>query len=167
MARLAQIVIKRWGQETPTPAPILGAEERDELRVGIAGHAFDHLGAIGDQAAAAAASGMTIIYPACFGQIGYDGLPGPEEIEFLRKKFSAYLHDAKASGIKLALAYVCSTSIVRLETFDKNWSKEFRAQFVTPTGPMAATGSRRQTATLMVRGQLSPGMHEQPRLADL
>ncbi|HZJ17150.1 MAG TPA: hypothetical protein VFD27_19005 [Chthoniobacteraceae bacterium] len=132
MARLAQIVIKRWGQETPTPAPILGAEERDELRVGIAGHAFDHLGAIGDQAAAAVASGMTIIYPACFGQIGYDGLPGPEEIEFLRKKFSAYLHDAKASGIKVALAYVCSTSIVRLETFDKNWSKEFRAQFVTP-----------------------------------
>jgi hypothetical protein len=50
----------------------------------------------------------------------------------LRKKFSDYIRDAKASGIKLALAYVCSTSIVKLETFDKNWSKEFRAQFATP-----------------------------------
>ena len=114
-----------------TTLPI-NAEERHELRVGIAGHAFEHLGAIGDQAEAAAASGMTIIYPGCFGQMGAEGLPAPEQTEVLRKKFNAYLRDAKASGVKLALAYVCSTSIVKLETFDKNWSKEFRAQFATP-----------------------------------
>ncbi|MEO7299977.1 MAG: hypothetical protein ABI042_15530 [Verrucomicrobiota bacterium] len=103
-----------------------------ELRVGIAGHAFDHLGGIGDQADAAIASGMTIIYPGCFGQMGAEGLPAPKEIEILRKQFSDYLAGAKKNGIKLALAYVCSTSIVKLETFDKNWSQEFRGQFSTP-----------------------------------
>src|SRR6516162_2445740 len=42
-----------------------------ELRVRIAGHVFDHLGSIGDQAAAAAASGANIIYVSGLGALGY------------------------------------------------------------------------------------------------
>ena len=110
-----------------------GAEIPRELRVGVAGHAFEHLGSIGEQAAAAAASGATIIYPAGFGQMaGYDGLATPEELEKGHETFSAYVRRAKADGIELAIAYVCATSIVKLETFDRNWSDEFRAKFSTP-----------------------------------
>ena len=50
------------------------AAERRELRIGVASHAFDHLGNIGEQAEAAAASGSTIIYATGFGGIGYEGL---------------------------------------------------------------------------------------------
>ncbi len=104
-----------------------------ELRVGIAGHAFEHLGGIGDQADAAIASGMTIIYPAGFGQMaGYDGLAKPEELKKAHEKFIAYNRRAKTNGIQLAIAYVCATSIVKLESFDRNWSDTFRAKFSTP-----------------------------------
>lgn len=41
-----------------------------ELRVGVAGHAFDHLGNLGGQAEAAAASGATIICAAGLGGLG-------------------------------------------------------------------------------------------------
>ncbi|MEO6436217.1 MAG: hypothetical protein ABIP55_10735, partial [Tepidisphaeraceae bacterium] len=108
------------------------AGERPELRVGIAGHAFEHLGAIGDQADTAVDSGINIIYPGCFGQMGAEGLPAAKELEEYRKKFIAYVRRAKERGVKLSLAYVCSTSIVKLDTFDKNWTNEFRAQFTTP-----------------------------------
>ena len=110
----------------------INAAERPELRVGIAGHAFDHLGAIGDQAEAAAASGSTIIYAGGVGEVGYNGFLKPEELTALAAARNAYVRRAKANGIQLALGYVCATSIVKLETFDKNWSKEFRAQFETP-----------------------------------
>ena len=113
--------------------PSQAAEIPRELRVGIAGHAFDHLGGIGEQAEAAAASGATVIYPAGFGQMGgYDGLAKPQELKKGHDTFSAYVRRAKADGIQLAIAYVCATSIVKLETFDRNWSDEFRAKFATP-----------------------------------
>ncbi|MGI8967244.1 MAG: hypothetical protein ACR2H1_14315, partial [Limisphaerales bacterium] len=109
------------------------AEIPRELRVGAAGHAFEHLGGIGEQADAAAASGATIIYPAGFGQMaGYDGIATTGELKKAREKFSEYNRSAKANGIQLAIAYVCATSIVKLETFDRNWTDEFRAGFSTP-----------------------------------
>ncbi len=108
------------------------AAERRELRVGVAGHAFDHLGNIADQAETAAASGCTIIYGTGFGGIGYLGLPFPAELAEQHKTNSEYVARARRSGIQLALGYVCATSIVKLETFDRNWSPTFRAQFTAP-----------------------------------
>ena len=103
-----------------------------ELRVGTAGHAFDHLGSIGDQAEAAAASGASIIYVTGLGALGYQGLPPAQEIDRQRKATAAYLLKARHHGIRLALGYVCATSLVNMDAFDRNWSKEFRARFHTP-----------------------------------
>jgi hypothetical protein len=107
--------------------PVL-AEPR-ELRVGVAGHAFDHLGAIGEQAKAATASGANIIYVTGLGGVGYLGLPAADAFATQRQAAAAYLRNAKRQGIRLAIGYVCATSIVKLETFDKNWSPAFRARF--------------------------------------
>jgi hypothetical protein len=112
--------------------PLARSADVDPLAVGIAGHAFDHLGAIADQAQAAAASGATIIYGTGFGSIGYSGLPTPEKLAEAGRSISAYVRQAKASGIRLDIGYLCATSIVKLETFDANWTAEFRAQFSTP-----------------------------------
>jgi len=103
-----------------------------ELRVGMAGHAFDHLGNIGEQAEAAAASGATIIYATGLGGDGYSGLPAPDTLKQRREAAADYVRRAKARGIRLALGYLCATSIVKLESFDRNWSPEFRVQFRTP-----------------------------------
>ncbi|HEU0037967.1 MAG TPA: hypothetical protein VFR76_01715, partial [Verrucomicrobiae bacterium] len=105
---------------------------RAELRVGQAGHAFDHLGNIGAQAEAAAASGATIIYATGLGALGYQGLPPADELKRQCDAAAAYTRSAKRRGIRLVLGYVCATSIVKLDTFDRNWAPEFRAQFTTP-----------------------------------
>lgn len=98
------------------------------LRIGTAVHAFEHLGGISHQAEAAAASGATIIY-AGFGAAGYNGLPSPAEFKKLCLEEAAYVRKAKKKGIEIAMGYVCATSIVGLDTFDKNWTPEFRSQF--------------------------------------
>lgn len=103
-----------------TPSP--------RLRIGVAVHAFDHLGAIGHQAEAAAESGATLIY-AGFGAAGYNGLPSPAAFKKLCQAEAAYVRSARKQGIEIAIGYVCATSIVGLDTFDKNWTPEFRAQF--------------------------------------
>jgi hypothetical protein len=103
-----------------------------ELRVGQAGHAFDHLGNIGAQAEAAAASGATIIYATGLGAFGYQGLPSPEELRRQRETTAIYNRAAKRRGIRLVLGYVCATSMVKLDAFDRNWPPDFRAQFRTP-----------------------------------
>lgn len=97
--------------------PVLSAASRD-LQVGIAGHAFDHLGSISDQAEAAVASGANIIYTSGLGGDGYLGLPAAPELEAKCKTVAAYVRQAKARGIRLAIGYVCATSIVKLESFD-------------------------------------------------
>jgi hypothetical protein len=98
----------------------------------VAGHAFDHLGSIGEQAEAAAASGANIIYASGVGALGYEGLPSAEELARQRQAAATYLRNAKQHGIRLAIGYVCATSIVKLEAFDKNWSPAFRAGFHQP-----------------------------------
>ncbi len=107
------------------------AELPYELRTGVAGHAFDHLGNIGEQADAAAASGANIIYATGLGGLGYSGLPSTEVLKQQGRNSAGYVGRAKSRGIRLALGYLCATSIVKLETFDQNWPTEFRAQFRT------------------------------------
>lgn len=99
------------------------------LAIGVASHAFDHLGNICDQAPAAAASGATIIYSTGLGEFGYEGLPDSRQLLAAQAQTRAYLQKAKASGIRLAIGYVCATSIVKLREFDSNWTPEFRARF--------------------------------------
>jgi hypothetical protein len=108
------------------------AAAEDPLAVGIAGHAFDHLGNIGEQAEAAAASGANIIYASGVGALGYAGLPPAAELDQAKQAAAAYVKRAKQDGIKLAIGYVCATSIVKLDTFDTNWPPELRAQLKTP-----------------------------------
>ena len=103
-----------------------------ELRVGVAGHAFDHLGGFAEQAEAATASGANIIYATGLGGDGYSGLPPIEILKRRHEAAAAYARRAKSHGIRLALGYLCATSIVKLETFDQNWTLEFRSQFQTP-----------------------------------
>ena len=103
-----------------------------ELRIGIAGHAFDHLGNIGEQSAAAAASGANIIYVTGLGACGYQGLTDDIGWTKAYQNVTDYTRAAKKQGIKLSLGYVCATSIVKLDEFDKNWSPKFRALFKTP-----------------------------------
>jgi hypothetical protein len=110
---------------------VIAEEMPRALRVGRAGHAFDHLGAIGMQAEAAAASGATIIYASGVGTFGYQGLPRDAEFTRISKDVAAYNAAATQRGIELAVGYLCATSIVGLKDFDKHWSDEFRAQFKT------------------------------------
>jgi hypothetical protein len=102
-----------------------------QLRVGRAGHAFDHLGGFSDQADAAAASGATIIYASGFGPHGYQGLPSPDVMTTERRRLADYNRQAKERGIKIVIGCLCATSIVGLEKFDAHWSPDFRSEFTT------------------------------------
>ena len=114
--------------------------ERGPLDVGVAGHAFDHFGGIGDQAEAAAASGANVIYATGFGGLGYSGLPAAAQLETERERIVAYTRRAKAAGIRGVLGYVCATSIVKLEAFDANWPRELRARFSSRPGQWLQVG---------------------------
>src|ERR1051325_2466286 len=70
----------------------------DPLRLGVAGHAFDHLGSMGEQAEAAAASGATIIYATGLGGAGYCGLPAEDELRVQRERAAQYTRQAKEKG---------------------------------------------------------------------
>jgi len=105
------------------------AQQPPDLQVGVAAHAFDHLGALGEQAQAALASGATVLYVTGVGALGYQGLPPVQDLRRQEETARNYLTNAKRSGLRLALGYLCATSIVKLKSFDENWTGEFRAQF--------------------------------------
>jgi hypothetical protein len=107
-------------------------EPPNALRIGRAGHAFDHLGNIGQQAEAAAASGATIIYASGLGSFGYQGLPTQDQLAQEKARISAYNRNAEQRGIEIVVGYLCATSIVGLDTFDQNWSADFRGGFRSP-----------------------------------
>src|SRR6478672_7943470 len=90
-----------------SPFSSLCASAPPALQVGIASHAFDHLGAYGEQAEAAAASGANIIYITGLGGLGYNGLPPADEFSKERERVKAYLQNAKRKGIRLNIGYVC------------------------------------------------------------
>jgi len=106
--------------------------DADPLEVGIASHAFDHLGDIADQAPAAAASGATVIYCTGFGTVGYAGWPTPDKLKAIGDTTAAYIRQARTDGVRLSIGYLCATSIVGLDSFDRNWPAEFRARFSSP-----------------------------------
>ncbi len=108
--------------------PALRADPPRQLRVGIAQYAFDHLGSMSNLAGPAAASGATVIYCTGVGA-GYLALPGDVELAKRRLESLAYIKQARAQGIRLAIGYVCATSIVKLDAFDQNWTPQFRARF--------------------------------------
>lgn len=104
----------------------------ENLRLGRAQHAFDHLGNMNEQDDAAAAIGANVIYATGCGMVGYNGLPPENELASILKDAAAYNKGARDKGIGIILGYVCATSIVDLEAFDRNWSEGFRSRFKTP-----------------------------------
>lgn len=108
------------------------AERKPELPVGFAQHAFDHLGSISDQVNACSSCGFNVIYSTGFGAVGYEGLPPDRDIQSQFATTRDYIYRARKVGIQLVIGYVCATSIVKLDTFDKNWPARFRQQFSSP-----------------------------------
>ena len=101
-----------------------------QLRVGIASHAYDHLGAFGEQAEAATASGANILYATGIGGDAYSGLPASFDAAIARAK--SYSDRARVLGARRMIGYLCATSIVGLDKFDAHWTREFRARFKAP-----------------------------------
>jgi hypothetical protein len=139
-----------------------GAETPPALRVGRAGHAFDHVGAINAQAEAAAASGATILYATGLGSLGYTGLPAESAFAAERDALTKYNRDAKKLGIELSLGYLCATSIVKLDTFDKNWPDDFRARFKTPPAEWRQQDQNGQPLASWYGGDYNPACMNNP-----
>jgi hypothetical protein len=138
------------------------ADNKNELRVGRAGHAFDHLGSISMQGEAAATSGATIIYASGLGAEGYQGLPSPEKLMKAKKAAAEYVRRVKAFGIRLAIGYVCATSIVKLETFDKEWPPQFRPDFHTPPAEWRQQGRDGKPLPSWYGGDYQPACMNHP-----
>ncbi len=133
-----------------------------ELRTGHASHAFDHLGGFADQADAAAKSGATIIYASGVGGLGYSGLPPQNELDATLKRVAAYSAHAKQQGVELAIGYLCATSIVKLDTFDKNWTADFRRQFKTPPAEWRQQDRHGQPLKSWYGGDYAPACMNNP-----
>jgi hypothetical protein len=143
-------------------ASAFAEEPPASLRVGHAGHAFDHLGGYGNQAEAAAASGATIIYATGLGGIGYSGLPPATKFEAQSAAITKYNRDAKSHGIELAIGYICATSIVKLDTFHANWSDELRSRFTTVPAAWRQQDRKGQPLTSWYGGDYSPACMNNP-----
>jgi hypothetical protein len=134
----------------------------DPLAVGVAQHAFDHLGDIAEQADTVAATGGTVIYATGCGGIGYGGLPPADEMTKVLKHTSDYNRHAREKGISVILGYVCATSIVKLDTFDKNWTPEFRGRFKTPPAAWRQQGPDGKPLPSWYGGQYHPACMNNP-----
>ena len=139
-----------------------GGKEDDPLAVGVAGHAFDHLGGIADQAQAAADSGARIIYTTGFGTLGYSGLPPAADLSAAGVKIGEYVRHAKAHGIRLAIGYLCATSIVKIDAFDHNWAPDLRAQFHTPPRDWLQQGNDGKPLASWYGGDYRPACMNNP-----
>jgi hypothetical protein len=122
----------------------------------------EHLIADEHQAEAAAASGANIIYAAGLGALGYGGLPGKAELMKKRKAVSAYNKLARAKGIRLIMGYLCATSIIQLDSFDKNWSEGFRSQFSTPPSDWRQVGRDGKPLPSWYGGDYQPACMNNP-----
>ena len=138
-----------------------------ELRVGRAGHAFDHLGGFGDQAEAAAASGATIIYATGLGGAGYSGLPPQTEFATAAGKCSRVQSPSEATrhrtGDRLPVRDVDREARHVRQELDGRISRTIQ----NAAGRVAATGSAGEAARVVVWRRLRAGLHEQSRLARL
>ena len=133
-----------------------------DLRVGAAFHAFDHLGEFGHQGEVAADCGATIIYGTGLGLHGYSGLPAPDKLAQALTSELAYNRKIKEAGIKTCIGYLCATSIIGLDTFDKNWPPEFRAKFSTPPSQWLQQGRDGQTLESWYGGDYNPACMNNP-----
>jgi len=95
-------------------------------------HAFDHLDNFDKQAEPAYECGVSVLYATGVGVCGYMGIPPAEQWENVKQDVQKYVQYAKSLGIPVVLGYLCSTSIVGLETFDQNWQPELKQQFSSP-----------------------------------
>ncbi len=136
--------------------------DHDRLAVGVAQHAFDHLGNIDEQAEAAAAIGANVIYGTGCGQVGYNGLPPEEQLASIQQDAAAYNEKAHTEGIRIILGYMCATSIVNLDAFDKNWSDEFRGKFKTPPPQWRQQDAAGKPLPSWYGGQYSPACMNNP-----
>lgn len=118
----------------------LQADPSPELRTGVAQFAFDHGGDQSNLSDVCVAAGCNAIYTGLLGADGYDGLPPDATLSKLRQSQKAYLKKAKSQGIRMAIGYVCATSIVNLKSFDANWTPKFRKQFRTPPAQWRQVG---------------------------
>jgi hypothetical protein len=132
------------------------------LRVGEACHAFEHLGEMGHQLDAAVDSGATVIYASGVGALGYEGLPAADLLQATCTSEAAYHRRAKEKGIKLVVGYLCATSIVKLETFDKHWTDDFRKQFKTPPSEWLQQDRNGKTLASWYGGNYNPACMNNP-----
>jgi hypothetical protein len=109
----------------------LTAYAAPDLRVGASLHAFDHLGGFSQQAEAAAACGVTVLYASGLGGDGYSGIPAPDVWDARLKACREYTTHAKQLGVPTVLGYLCASSIVGLDRFAANWTPEMKAEFHT------------------------------------
>ncbi|MEX2167687.1 MAG: glycoside hydrolase family 66 protein [Pirellulales bacterium] len=141
---------------------VTGVEIPPALRVGRAGHAFDHLGGFGDQAETAAASGATIIYASGLGGLVYEGVPSGEAFGRHSRAVAEYNRLAKQAGIEIALGYMCATSIVGLDTFDANWSEMLRDNFKSPVAEWLQQDRQGQPLPSWYGGEYRPACMNHP-----
>ncbi len=94
-------------------------------------HGFDHLDNLDKQAESASLCSISVLYATGVGVCQYMGIPEAERWESIKEDTRKYVTYAKSLGISVVLGYLCSTSIVNLETFDKHWTEDFRKQFTT------------------------------------
>jgi len=132
------------------------------LALGHACHAFEHLGSFVAQAEAAAQSGATVIYASGIGGEGYSGLPEATEWAKRLAAAKAYAEKANALGIPVVLGYLCATSIVGLDAFDKQWTPEFRAQFKTPVKEWLQRDAEGNALPSWYEGEYRPGCMNHP-----
>ena len=133
-----------------------------DLRHGQALHAFEHLGNIGEQVEAAAASGATVIYATGCGGVGYGGLPPAEQWAQQKTCAAAYAAKAHALGIPTVLGYLCATSIVKLDTFDDHWPGDLRAELQTPVTAWLQQGRDGKALKSWYGGDYEPACMNNP-----
>ena len=133
-----------------------------DLRVGYSLHAFEHLAGFDHQGEVAGACGATITYGSGIGGLAYSGLPAPEELEKAIGSELEYNQRIRKAGIKTCLGYLCATSIIGLDTFDKNWTAEFRAKLSTPPAQWLQQGRDGTTLKSWYGGDYNPACMNNP-----
>jgi len=109
----------------PAPAVVADHSPSEKISVGRLRPAFDHLGNIGGQMEAAAASGCTVVYATGLGAYSYTGLPPRATLDAYLQQLREYNRKAHAGGVHTVLSYLCATSIVGIDRFATNWSEYF------------------------------------------
>ncbi len=145
-----------------TTSLLVYADSHPEFRPCFSFHAFDHLHNYGQQAAAAVASGSTVIYATGLGLDGYSGLPTAELWATHRSNSRVYAERARSLGIQLVLGYLCATSIVGLDTFDDHWPSELRSQLLTTPDQWLQQDSTGNTLPSWYGGNYHPACMNHP-----